>query len=164
MQQASMWVHCRMNNLLMNSGNKPETKLSSCTVFPVSSEVPTAVVLILSSQLVKKKKKRWTEKGQAESMSWYERMMEEEQEWQIKWVKAESDQHWHPTQATVNINNSWKTLWCFLICENWVFKAVALFSHRSSDTVETEMPKHEGTLVPSLIGSVVPQRVCLKSG
>uniref|UniRef100_A0A671YA14 Protein phosphatase 6, regulatory subunit 2a n=1 Tax=Sparus aurata TaxID=8175 RepID=A0A671YA14_SPAAU len=69
-----------MNNLLMNSGNKPETKLSSCTVFPVSSEVPTAVVLILSSQLVKKKKKRWTEKGQAESMSWYERMMEEEQE------------------------------------------------------------------------------------
>lgn len=57
MQQASMWVHCRMNNLLMNSGNKPGTKLSSCTVFPVSSEVPTAVVLILSSQLVKKKKK-----------------------------------------------------------------------------------------------------------
>lgn len=41
----------------MNSGNKPGTKLSSCTVFPVSSEVPTAVVLILSSQLVKKKKK-----------------------------------------------------------------------------------------------------------
>lgn len=41
----------------MNSGNKPGTKLSSCTVFPVSSEVPTAVVLILSSQLVKKKKR-----------------------------------------------------------------------------------------------------------